>query len=170
MLSHLLATLPPVIHASRRSRPTGLLAGTVVRTTEGDIPVEFLLAGDIVLTRGGPVELRGTSTLVGHDIDVVVIEPGAPVSGAVLGQSVTLPADHQVLVRDWRATILHGQSEMLTPAASLVDDLLIRRETRAKARLIRLHFDAPQVVWAGGVEVASARTRAPEVEVQRRLH
>lgn len=170
MLSQILATLPPVVHASRRSRSNGLLPGTLVRTAEGEMPVEFLLAGDIVLTRKGPVELRGTSTVMARDVDVVVIQPGAPVAVAPLACAVIVPADQQVLVRDWRATILHGQSEMLTAAASLVDDVLVRRETRARQRLIRLHFDAPQVVWAGGVEVASARTRAPNVEVQRRLH
>lgn len=170
MLSHFAVQLPPVAHATRRSRPTGIVAGTLVRTADGDLPVEFLLAGDIVMTRNGPRELRGTSLVMGHEIEVVVIEPGAPVSGATMSRPVTLPADHQVLVRDWRATILHGQSEMLTPASSLVDDGLIRRETRATARLIRLHFDTPQIVWADGVEVASARTRAPEIEVQRRLH
>ena len=170
MLSQILSTLPPVVHASRRSRPSGLLPGTLVQTTEGEIPVEFLLAGDIVLTRKGPVELRGTSAVMARDVDVVVIRPGAPVGGVAAKVAVTLPADQQVLVSDWRATILHGQSEMLTPASSLVDDVLVRRETRARQRLIRLHFDAPQVIRVGGVEVASARTRAPNVEVQRRLH
>jgi hypothetical protein len=170
MLTQILASLPPVAHASRRSRPVGLLPGTLVQTAEGGIPVEFLLAGDIVMTRNGPVELRGTSMVMARDFDVVVIEPGAPVADVPPAQPLIVPADQQVLVRDWRATILHGQSEMLTPAASLVDDVLVRRETRARQRLIRLHFDAPQVIRAGGVEVASARTRAPNVEVQRRLH
>lgn len=170
MLSTLLATLPPVQHASRRSRPTGLIAGTPVLTAEGEVPVEFLLAGDIVITRRGPVELRGTSTVVARNIEVVVIEPGAPVSGQMPGQALVVPADQQVLVRDWRATILHGQSEMLTPAASLVDDLLVRREKRAIQRLVRLHFDAPQVIRAGGIDVASARSRAPEAQRRAALH
>lgn len=170
MLTQIVASLPLVAHASRRSRPTGLLPGTLVQTAEGAMPVEFLLAGDVVMTRNGPKEVRGTSLLIAHDVDVVVIEPGAPVGGAALAQPLTLPADQQVLVRDWRAAILHGQSEMLTPAASLVDDLLVRREQRARQPLIRLHFDAPQVIRAGGVEVASARTRAPNAEVLRRLH
>lgn len=170
MLSQLIASLPPVVHASRRSRPCGVLPGTLVRTTEGEIPVEFLLAGDVIITRKGPVELRGTSVVLGRDVDVIVIDPASAVATGHTTRALTVPADQQVLVRDWRATILHGQSEILTPAASLVDNVLVRRETRARQRLIRLHFDAPQVFWAEGVEVASARTRAPDVEVQRRLH
>lgn len=170
MLSQLLVSLPPVVHASRRSRPTGLVPGTPVMTDAGEVPVEFLLAGDRVMTRKGLVELRGTSTVIARQVDVVVIEPGAPVSGAIPGKALVVPADQQVLVRDWRATILHGAAEMLTPAASLVDDLLVRRETRALQRLVRLHFDAPQVIRAGGIDVASARTRAPEGAGRPLLH
>ena len=162
-------SLPPLPLATRRTRPTGLVAGTLVQTDSGDLPVEYLLAGDRVLTRNGAVDLRGTSVLEAVDAEVVVIEPAALPAGAA-SVPLVLPVSQQVLVRDWRAMILHGQDEMLTPAASLVDDLLVRRETRARLRLIQLHFDAPQVLRAGGMDVASARTRAPLAGHSRWLH
>ena len=140
MFSQLVPSLPPVVHASRRSRPTGLIPGTLVRTTEGEMPVEFLLAGDIVLTLSGPVELRGTSVLQARDFDVVILEPTAQVADGVRSRPLMVPADQQVLVRDWRATILHGQAQMLTTAASLVDDVLVRRESRAAQRLVPVSY------------------------------
>ena len=170
MLSCVTPQLSPLPLASRRSRPTGLIPGTLVRTSQGEMPVEFLLAGDIIETPEGRVELRGTSVLAARDVDVVVIEPGAAVAAVGRARALTVPVDQQVLVNDWRATILHGQSQMLTPASSLVDDMLVRRETRAAVQLIRLHFDTPQVIWADGIEVASARTRAPVAGVERYLH
>lgn len=162
MHPQLVPQLAPLPRAGRRSRPAGLVPGTPVATTEGEIPVEFLLPGDLILTGNGPIALRGTSTLAALEADVVTIAPGAPVGGQRhSGPALLLAASQMVLIRDWRAAILHGQDRMLTPASSLVDGLHIQRETRARLRLIRLHFDAPQVIRAGGLDLASARSRAP---------
>ena len=169
MHSQLALSLPTLPRATARSRPTGLVPGTLVQTDEGALPVEFLLAGDRILTRNGPVELRGTSVLQAIGAEVVVIEPAAQAPGRA-GAALVLPVSQQVLVQDWRAMILHGTECMLTPASSLVDDLSVRRESRTTLRLIRLHFDAPQVFWAHGMEVASARTRAPVAMPERWLH
>ena len=171
MVPQLLPAPHSVPVLSRRARPTGLTEGTLIQTAEGPLPVEYLLGGDRIVTQRGIVELRGTSVLIAQDADVVVIDPEAPLVGdAIRERPLIVPAHQQVLVNDWRATILHGQSAMLTPAASLVDDALVRRERRARLRLFRLHFDVAQVIQANGCAVASARTRAPEVERRRHLH
>ena len=158
-----LDTTVPVIGA--RSRPTGFIAGTLIRTPEGDMPVEYLLAGDLIETlNNGVVELRGTSLIEVRSLDVVTISPTAlGQTDARPGRDLVVPVNQQVLVHDWRAQILHGQDAMLTPASSLVDDHKVTRETRQSVRLIRLHFDKPQILWADGLELASARTRAPQV-------
>ncbi|GAB4261476.1 MAG: hypothetical protein Kow0013_06040 [Pararhodobacter sp.] len=150
---------PPLPVAGARARPTGLLAGTLVRTTEGEMPVEFLLAGDRICTPDGPLELRGTSVLAVTEADVVVFTPGEGDNRP--DRALTLPASQPVVLRDWRAQLLHGRDAMLTPASSLVDDVTVTRERRQNLRLVRLHFDAPQVIWANGMQLASARRRAP---------
>jgi len=158
-----LAQAVPLVGA--RARPTGLVAGTLIRTAEGEFPAEYLLAGDMIETaNNGLVELRGTSLIEARALDVVSISTNA------MGDPLTRPAHdlvvpihQQVLVHDWRAQILYGQDAMLTPASSLVDGMHVTRQTRDRVRLIRLHFDKPQVVWADGLQVASARTRAPGV-------
>ena len=166
MHSQLVPNLAPLPRATGRSRPTGLVPGTLVATEDGDMPVEFLLAGDRIVTANGLVELRGMSSLQALEAEMVVIDAAAPVGEAPRnGAPVVVPAHQQVLVRDWRAMILHGQAQMLTRAASLVDDVLVRRETRATQRLIRLHFDTPQVVRAGGLDLACARGHAPRMTV-----
>ncbi|WP_370074062.1 MULTISPECIES: Hint domain-containing protein [Rhodobacterales] len=172
MHPQLVPHLAPLPRATGRSRPTGLVPGTLVETESGEMPVEFLLAGDRIRTAHGLVELRGVSTLQALDADMVVIAAGAPVGEQQRsGAPVVLPAHQKVLVRDWRAMILHGQAQMLTPALSLVDDVLVRRETRASQRLIRLHFDTPQVVRAGGLDLACARSATPRrPEPLRALH
>lgn len=171
MVPQLLPVPQPTPLLSRHARPVGLTEGTLVATEDGPLPVEFLLAGDRIMTAAGLVELRGTSVFMAQDAEVIVIDPGAPLAGeTVRDRPLVVPAHQQILVRDWRASILHGRAEMMTPAASLVDDALIRRETRSRLRLFRLHFDTAQVIHANGVAVASARTRAPEVERLRQLH
>lgn len=148
--------------APRLSRPTGLVPGTLVRTPEGELPVEYLLAGDKVYTvNNGIVEIRGTSVVEVTEIDMISIAPTA--FGGEHGRpsrDLEVPFSQQILVKDWRAQ-LHGEDSILTPASSLVDNVKVRRESRENVRLIRLHFDQPQVIWADGIEIASARTRAP---------
>lgn len=163
MLQHLTELARPhVPMAHPRNRPAGIPAGTLIRTTEGEVPAEFLLAGDRVLTRAGPAELRGTSVIELRRADLVSIRPAA-LRGAHPrpDRPLLVPASQPVLIRDWRAMLIHGTEEMLVPASSLVDDVLVTRERRDALRLIRLHFDTPQVFWADGVELASARRRAP---------
>ena len=153
----------PVMVTQGALRPVGFVPGTLIRTPQGDVAVETLLAGDIVMNEQGDwVELRGTSVLNARQIDVVRIAARQP-AGAALTPSaeLLLPADHPVMVSDWRTQIIFGQSQMLARAASLVDDRFVTRETRRNQRLVRLHFDKPQVVLANGVPAASARDRAP---------
>jgi len=149
----------PVVH--QRERPTGFLEGTLIRTSEGDQPVEYLLAGDRIVTRdNGLCELRGTSTLVACDIDVIAFHPanGADADGPAL----VVPAMQQVAVDDWRAQVVFEQPSLATPAGSLTDGDTIKRETRKLVRLFRLHFDSPQMLLSNGYYLASEKTRAPQ--------
>jgi len=152
----------PVVH--QRERPTGFLEGTVIRTAEGDRPVEYLLAGDRIVTRDNGIrELRGTSTLVACDIDVITFMPaGEAGTQTPVEPLLVVPAMQQVAVDDWRARVIYEQSSLATPAGSLVDGLRIKRETRKLVRLFRLHFDSPQLVISNGFALASEKTRAPQ--------
>lgn len=150
----------PVVH--QHERPTGLLEGTRIETSEGPRNVEMLLGGDTVRNRDGSfVELRGTSVMIACNIDVVEFWPQPQGETIPDGPLLCVPAMQQILADDWRAQVLYESASLPTPAGSLVDGLRVRRERRALVRLFRLHFDSPQLIMAGGFAVASEKTRAP---------
>lgn len=157
----------PVLAATRRL--TGFVPGTVLRTSDGDIPVEFIAAGDRVLTRErGLVTVQGVSVIEAAQIDLVRFKAGVYDNT----RDLVVPAAQQVLVRDWRAALLGDGERMLTSAGALVDGMLVTRETRVGQRLVKLHLGGQGVVWAEGMETANGlikRTPA-KPRATRRLH
>jgi hypothetical protein len=72
---------------------------------------------------------------------------------------VSLPATQKILLRDWRARVLVGAERALVPVSQLVGGELIRRVGTGHARLVELPFNAPHILYADGLERASARPR-----------
>ena len=129
----------------------GLAIGAQVATLEGVLPVEYLSPGDRVITRAGARGLRGISTLPLVK-NLVRIAPGAlghdrPTGALALGPGT------EVLLRDWRAQALFGKAQALVAVSRLIDGQFVTRVTGEKTRLFALHFDAPEVIYAEGVEV-----------------
>lgn len=132
---------------------TGIAMGTRVLTLQGAMAVEYLEPGDRVITRSGARVLRSVDVAVIRNAAVVMVAQGA------LGHDrpdapMCLPADQAVMVRDWRAQALYGAAEAAVPAARLVDGEFLRADCCAELRLFRLAFDAAEVVYADGVELA----------------
>ena len=129
----------------------GIASGTVVATLDGYLPVDFLAPGDRVVTRTGMRVVR--------EVRVARFTGSAVRIGALaLGhdrpeQDLMLPADTLVLVRDWRARAIFGQDQALVPVERLVDGEYIALEKVTGMRLYELRFDAPQIVYAEGVEI-----------------
>jgi len=130
----------------------GMLAGTDVLTADGALAVEHLAAGDRIVTRSGLRVLRGVTVqvvrraaLVRFGVDILGV--GRPEA------AVLVPAGQTVLIRDWRARAMYGCAQALIPAARLVDGQLIRAEAHGDLRLFGLHFDGPEVIYAGGLEL-----------------
>ncbi len=138
--------------------PGGLAEGAEVLTLSGLKPVETLAPGDRVVTRGGARVLRGLScrTVQGGSVRV---------SAQALGHDrpeadIVLSAGQQVLLRDWRARAMTGQDRALLPVGRLVDGEYIRAEAPGPQRLYTLHFDAPAVIYAQGLELACPQPAA----------
>lgn len=135
----------------------GFARGTTVLTLDGEIPVEFLNTGDRIITRDGARTLRriamtkvsgtvvriGISTL-GHD---------RPADCVLVGR------DQGILIRDWRAKALYGAAQVMIPASRMADGELIRYEVVQDMALFTLGFDAPVVIYAGGLELACAAVK-----------
>lgn len=133
----------------------GLVAGTVVLTLAGEIPVEHLTPGDRIITRGtGLATLRG---LRSDEIDTALVRIRAGSLGHTRPERDTrIGAATPVLIRDWRAPALYGQPSAMVPAGRLADGEFVAREEVARVRLYTLDFDRPHVIYADGLEIGIA--------------
>ncbi|WP_299628322.1 Hint domain-containing protein [uncultured Tateyamaria sp.] len=139
----------------------GLVAGTILLTADGEIPVEYLSAGDRVITRNaGMVALTSVqSTRI--TTEAVAIAAGS-LGDTRPEHNVMLPAAQMVLVRDWRAKALRGASQAVMPAGCLIDDEYITSLGPREMTLVQLGFDAPHVVYADGLELSVPALRMVE--------
>lgn len=131
---------------------SGILPGTVLLTQDGEIPVEFVVPGDRVITRdAGMVRVEEVSRLV--RIERAVVFAAGSLGHTRPGSDLVLPAAQAVLVRDWRAKALFGCAQAMVPAEALIDGEFVRELGPREMVLHQLHFAAPHVVYAGGLEI-----------------
>jgi hypothetical protein len=131
--------------------PPCFAAGTPILTPDGEVPVECLVPGDIVVTLDhGPQRViwagqRKVSGLGRH----------APIrfAAGAIGNSVPLEVSpqHRMLIRGWRAELLFGEPEVLAAACHLVDGDRISRAPRDSVTYVHLMFDRHEIVHAAGV-------------------
>ncbi|MGV8987326.1 MAG: Hint domain-containing protein [Cypionkella sp.] len=131
----------------------GMLAGTTVLTLEGDLPVDYLMPGDRVLTRSGARRVSRIEVTVMRHARVVKIAHDTLGVGKPQ-DDVTLSAAQGILLRDWRAKALYGSAQAIVAASRLVDGEYIMEETLAEARFYTLVFAEPCVIYAGGLELS----------------
>ncbi|MEM6310762.1 MAG: Hint domain-containing protein [Pseudomonadota bacterium] len=131
----------------------GIAVGTPIMTSDGSLPVEFLTAGDRIVTRNG-----GMTKLEGIDA-VTRLTHAVRVSSDFLGgeaeMDIMLPADQPVLVRDWRATAAFGLQQTMAAAGHLVDGVNFRDVGPRRMVLFRLSFDRPRIVYSHGLELGT---------------
>lgn len=131
----------------------GVAAGTMVRTLEGLLPVEYLTPGDRIVTRGGARRLVSVSVQARKMVDLVRIR------ASTLGhdrpeQDLLVSAGQPMLIRDWRAKAIFGAPVAVVPAARLADGEFVCLETHRHVRLFTLRFDEDEVIYAEGLELA----------------
>jgi hypothetical protein len=132
-------------------------------TVDGEVPVEHLSPGQLIATRNGGMtrleEIRATTQATR------AIRFAAGCFGAAgPGVDIVLPAEQPVLIRDWRARALFGQSQAMTIAAHLLDGAAIADIGPRRLVLFRLIFDRPRVIRASGMELGAS----PEASLPRR--
>ncbi|MET4100944.1 hypothetical protein ABIE58_000360 [Roseovarius sp. MBR-78] len=131
------------------------VAGARIRTTEGQVPVEALRPGDLVLTRdegAQPLRWTGCRTVAATG-DFAPIRIAADTFGA--HGELWLSPLHRVLVRDALAELLFGESEVLVAARDLVNDRSVRRVEGGEVTYVHLMFDRHQVIWSEGLATES---------------
>lgn len=134
---------------------SGLLAGTTVLTLKGEMKVEDLRAGDRIITRD-----TGMAVLKSVRTSVVTLAP-IQIKAGSLGHNrpdtdmLTAP-DTMIHVRDWRAQALFGKTPALVPARRLIDGEFISQGPQAQLTVYNLSFERQHIIYADGVEVATA--------------
>ncbi|MEY8837513.1 Hint domain-containing protein, partial [Cribrihabitans sp. XS_ASV171] len=132
------------------------VAGTLIDTPRGPVPVEVLRAGDLVLTRDrGPQALRwiGLSERLAEGADApVVLARGALGDHAALAVS----QQHRILLISGRAEVMFGAGEVLVAAKHLVNGRSIRIcADCAPVTYVHLLFDRHEIVTGNGLESES---------------
>lgn len=134
--------------------------GTLILTDRGEVPVETLVPGDLVVTRDHglqPLRWIGRRALsrlelqAQPDLQPVRIAQGAfGAAGPV--RSMLVSPQHRVLIEGARAELLFGEAEVLVPAKHLVG---VTQATRAlpEAGVTYIHilFDQHEIVRSDGI-------------------
>ncbi|MEQ9258100.1 MAG: Hint domain-containing protein [Roseovarius sp.] len=127
--------------------PLCFCPGTMILTPEGEVAVELLRAGDLVLDEEGQrheIVWAGRREIVVHDLPA--FEPWRPVRlrAGALGPGLPrrdtwLSQQHRIRLGGWKAELFFGEPSLLAPARSLVngDTILIDRQM---ARVIYHHI------------------------------
>jgi Hint domain len=131
----------------------GILAGTMVRTLDGILPVEFLEPGDRIVTRSGARRLASFSVVTRRHVQLVRIRASA-MGHDRPDQDLLLSPGQPVVIRDWRAKVLYGTPVAAIPAARLADGEFVVTETHHNAKLFTLRFEDDEVIYAEGLELA----------------
>jgi len=131
----------------------GIVAGSIIFTAEGEIPVEYLSPGDKVVTRdSGMVTLLDTFI---HRIpaQAVAIKAGS-LGHTRPDHNVIIPAEQNILVRDWRAQSMFGKAQTIVQAGDLIDGEFITDLGARDLHLVHLTFDRQHVIYADGLEIS----------------
>ncbi|OUS19551.1 2,3,4,5-tetrahydropyridine-2,6-carboxylate N-succinyltransferase [Rhodobacterales bacterium 59_46_T64] len=131
------------------------VAGTMIRTPDGDVAVESLEPGDLVMTKDdGAQPLRWIGRRgVAATGDFAPIRIDANTFGR--HDALFLSPLHRVLIRDHLAELMFGEAEVLVAAKDLVNDCSVRRIEGGAVEYVHLLFDRHQVVYSAGLETES---------------
>ncbi|MEM9709289.1 MAG: Hint domain-containing protein [Pseudomonadota bacterium] len=130
-------------------------AGTRILTPDGEKPVQWIEAGDQVITRdNGPQMVRWVGRRAVEASDKM-----APIriAAGTFGRhsALTVSPLHRVLLRQPKGELLFGASEVLVAARDLVDGGAITRIEGGWIEYVHLMFDDHQVVWSEGLPTES---------------
>jgi VCBS repeat-containing protein len=114
-----------------------LARGTLVATPDGEVSVEDLRPGDLVLTADGraePVRWIGSRQLTSADLVADASLRPVRIAAGAFGpgrpaRDLRVSPQHRVLLTGWHAELLFGEDSLLVPAKGLVDDHMVRIDT-----------------------------------------
>ncbi len=131
------------------------VAGTLIETAKGRVPVEQLIPGDLVLTHDhGLQPLRWIGRrVVAATGDFAPIE----ITANTLGRhdALLVSPQHRILIRDPLAELLFEDPEVLVSAKDLVDGNHVKVLAGGEVEYVHILFDTHQVVFSQGLATES---------------
>jgi len=131
------------------------VAGTAIRTPQGEVAVETLQPGDLVMTQDdGPQPLRWIG---GRTVAATGSFAPVHIRAGTFGQHRDLMVSplHRILIPDSLSELLFGETEVLVAAKDLVNDRSVRYMTGGDVTYVQLLFDRHQVVFSEGLATES---------------
>ncbi len=131
------------------------VSGTMILTPDGEVAVETLQAGDLVMTHDeGPQPLRWIGQ---RTVPAKASFAPVRIAAGTFGDHRTLlvSPQHRVLIRDSLAELLFGEAEVLVAAKDLVNDKSVRIQEGVEVTYVHLLFDRHQVIFSEGLTTES---------------
>lgn len=126
------------------------VAGTLIRTDRGEVPVEHIRPGDRLQTMDNafrPVVWTGRRKVCGlGSMAPVRFETGATGNH----RKLLVSPQHRMLMTGWQSELTMGERETLAAAAHLVNGRTIRRVRRPMVTYVHLLCEDHQVIFAEG--------------------
>lgn len=135
--------------------PPCFTPGTMILTPAGEVPVEDLAPGDLVMTRDdGAQPLRWTGR---RRVDATGDFAPVRFAAGTIGNSSPLlvSPQHRILITGWQAELACGIAEVFVAAKHLVDGHQITRAAQDSIDYIHLMFDRHQIVTSNGAPTES---------------
>jgi len=136
-----------------------LAAGARVLTLDGTLPVEYLMAGDRIITRDSGAVTLISRRRIEERVNCIwlaqdSIGPRRPTRRCMM------PAQTVLYLRG--ETPARAAPVAMMPAGRLLNGVTVRYAGRPMVSLIELRFDAPHILYVDGLEVApiTAQTQA----------
>lgn len=131
------------------------VAGTRILTPDGEVPVESLRPGDLVLTQDdGPQPLAWVGR---RDVPAEGAFAPVHIRANTFGHhgDLALSPQHRVLIRDGLAELLFGEPEVLVAAKDLVNGRSVTVREGGTVGYVHLLFDRHQVIFSEGLATES---------------
>ncbi|MEO1024085.1 MAG: Hint domain-containing protein, partial [Pseudomonadota bacterium] len=127
------------------------VAGSLIRTKRGSVPVEQLQPGDLVYTRDDgyqPVRWIGRREMPAEG-KMAPVRIGRNSFGEH-GDVMVSPL-HRIFLQNSHAELLYGSSEVLVAARDLVDGKRVQQIEGGRVEYVHLMFSRHQVIWSDGL-------------------
>ena len=148
-------------HKNAHMMQLGIVAGTLVLTADGEIPVEYLSAGDRIISRTtGFVRLKkiGAKRVI---TDAVAMKPSA-LGNARPRHTMLLPNAQKIMIRDWRAEAMFGKKQAIATAGQLIDGEFVLDLGKRPLQLFELTFDEANIIYCDGLEILMSEHKAAQ--------